>query len=834
MVVKPRFRRNRFFVPPPKRGPRGFERTGCRAPANGAMFPALGPGATNMKLSWKIAIGLAGLGALCAYFLFSPDDHERRELEQTRRELRQQGFKTELSEFDFTTSPELRTRERALTNASLALRATTPENYARQAALREGQPNLMTVVASNAVLVVWQQPKLPAYVGGDLWPGLREALRESRPELDAACDAALSGPIGFDLNASHGTHMLLRHCAVLKNLVQTLGQRAMLELHDGNPAAARTNLLALTRLVTAWNPEPAEVSHLVRFACATIAFNATWQALQAEGWTDNELAALQAEWESADFFQGLPETAAFSRAGTAALCKLEREAKFESGMTFSDMARRPKYAWQALAERVRRMNYRQHGSYEYERAVLLYFRDWELDLRRAIQATSWVAMSQLPGVTNAAPFQPKHRSAFQAQMNVRQIATAAAFGSPGFHGQGYGLLGRAADAEARRRLLVAALALERHRRQHGGFPKALAEIAPGLLAKPPVDFMDGQPLRYQPTDDGHFVLYSVGLDGNDDGGQTAQPETQRPFYPGNRPNRLRQDADLVWPRPASAVEIAAYHQEQWRALADQIDQRENAQAHAQWERTARRQALATKILSAKPAAVAANPTHRGQPLSEIFRLASDSSTNRLTWLEMFTLKQVVTGEEPETVTFQLPLSYDAVTNLGELCLLVDPVRDENSDEGCEAGLYECQRAADGGCLLVWSTIYETPGQHALQLGLSMEAPEQRGLEFITGPVAPFTVSNLCQFSVSSAHFNPAVGATLHAKLPEPVATYRVELTSPEGVVLRNFTGSTSNGVLKQFWDLNDDHGRRCTNHSYGSRFHITLPESGRSQSLRGP
>ena len=165
---------------------------------------------------------------------------------------------------------------------------------------------------------------------------------------------------------------------------------------------------------------------------------------------------------------------------------------------------------------------------------------------------------------------------------------------------------------------------------------------------------------------------------------------------------------------------------------------------------------------------------------------------------------------------------------------MDPVSDENSDEGCEAGLYECQRAADGGCLLVWSTIYETPGQHALQLGLSMEAPEQRGLEFITGPVAPFTVSNLCQFSVSSAHFNPAVGATLHAKLPEPVATYRVELTSPEGVVLRNFTGSTSNGVLKQFWDLNDDHGRRCTNSSYGSRFHITLPESGRSQSLRGP
>lgn len=799
------------------------------------MFPAPGPVATNMKLSWKIAIGLAGLGALCAYFLFSPDDHERRDLEQTRRELRQQGFKTELSEFDFTTSPELHARERALTNASLAVRATTPENYARQAALREGQPNLMTVVASNAVLIVWQQPKLPAYIGGDLWLGLREALRESRAELDAACDAALSGPISFDLNASHGTHMLLRHCAVLKQLAQTLGQRAMLELHDGNPAAARTNLLALTRLVTAWNPEPAEVSHLVRFACATIAFNATWQALQSEGWTDNELAALQAEWESADFFKGLPETAAFSRAGAAALCGLERQSPLSSGMTFSDMLRMPKYAWQALAERMRRINYRNHGSYEDEQALLLHFRDREVELRRAVQSPNWVEMRRLPGVTNLVTFRSKHPSAIQSQLNIRQLSLSwQMYSSQGLQGRANGLLGRAAEAETCRRLVVTALALERHRRGPGAYPKALSEIAPWLLAKPPVDFMDGQPLRYQPTGDGHFVLYSVGLDGNDDGGQTAQPETQRPSYPGNRPNRLRRATDLVWPRPASAAEIAAYHQAQWQALAEQIEQSEQQQAHAQWERTARRQTMATKILAAKPAAVAANPTHRGRSLSETLRLASDPNTNRLTWLEMFTLKQVVTGEEPETVTFQVPMSYDVVTNLGELSLLVDPVNDENSDEGCEAGLYECKRAADGGCLLVWSTIYETPGQHALQLGLTLEAPEQRGLEFITGPATPYTVSNLCQFSVSSAHFNPAVGATLHAKLPEPVATYRVELTSPAGVVLRNFSGSTSNGVLKQFWDLNDDHGRRCTNNSYGSRFHITLPESGRSQSLRGP
>jgi hypothetical protein len=36
------------------------------------------------------------------------------------------------------------------------------------------------------------------------------------------------------------------------------------------------------------------------------------------------------------------------------------------------------------------------------------------------------------------------------------------------------------------------------------------------------------------------------------------------------------------------------------------------------------------------------------------------------------------------------------------------------------------------------------------------------------------------------------------------------------------------------WDLKDDLGRRCTNNSYDSVFHITLPNSGRTQILRGP
>jgi len=61
-------------------------------------------------------------------------------------------------------------------------------------------------------------------------------------------------------------------------------------------------------------------------------------------------------------------------------------------------------------------------------------------------------------------------------------------------------------------------AVERFRRHHGHLPAALIELVPKFLAGVPTDPNDGLPLRYRVTPSG-YVIYSVGLDGVDDGGQ---------------------------------------------------------------------------------------------------------------------------------------------------------------------------------------------------------------------------------------------------------------------------------------------------------------------------
>ena len=47
-------------------------------------------------------------------------------------------------------------------------------------------------------------------------------------------------------------------------------------------------------------------------------------------------------------------------------------------------------------------------------------------------------------------------------------------------------------------------------------------MRPDFLEKAPVNFMNGQVLHYSLSSDGHFLLYSVGLDCQNNGGEMAQ------------------------------------------------------------------------------------------------------------------------------------------------------------------------------------------------------------------------------------------------------------------------------------------------------------------------
>jgi hypothetical protein len=773
-----------------------------------------------MKARRSIVAGIILLAGICIVLYFLTDNPARRELEETRRELARDGFKTRLSEFNLSVSADEKQRGAVLATTT---REALTNRFRPEPILREPLP-LLKPAGPGTALVSWKLKTVRAYYRQtDLWEEFRSSLETNRTRFERARQAALSGPIRFE--PIGGPNALLPYLADLRSLAQTFSSAALLSMHDRQPDEAWTNLLAVTCLATAYAPEPITVSHLARYGCAGMAYDTAWNLLQAHSWTDNQLAELQRRWEAAEFWQGLPDTAAYSRAEGAALFQLYRKETTEVRWMVREAWRRPKSWWPEVRALANQFLHKAQGSYEDEKDLLLYYRDRERELQQAVRSVSWSDMRRFPGVTNHLPFVAKHPSGIQTVLNHRSLALA-------WQGRGVSLLGRAAEAETRRRLLITGVALERHKLAHGAYPESLTALDPKLLHPIPSDFMTGAPLKYRPWKDGRFLLYSTGLDCDDDGGiATVQTDREAELDPlfGARPG-----TDLLWPLPATDAEATALE----RAEQEEVRARERALEvetdEARWEETARRQARAERILRAGAGAVIKSVRHRGRPLAQLLANAKVTGTNSVALRELLTLRPSPAATEPEIVTFELPIDYDALTNLGSLHLAVDPVADDDApDEGCSAGLAECKRAANGNCLLVWNTIYEAPGLHALQVGVVLDDAQSPN-EVVLGPMSRFVVSNLCQFSLSSAVFTPGSGCTLRARLPETNATFQARIKLPDGTQVRTLQGTTTNGLLTVLWDLRDDRGRPCTNSAYDTVFTLILSDSGRRQTLRGP
>ncbi len=71
--------------------------------------------------------------------------------------------------------------------------------------------------------------------------------------------------------------------------------------------------------------------------------------------------------------------------------------------------------------------------------------------------------------------------------------------------------------------VLAAFALAWYHADHGRYPKELSDLAPKYLAEIPQDIFSGKPLIYRLTDKG-YLLYSVGPNGQDDGGRGPEDD----------------------------------------------------------------------------------------------------------------------------------------------------------------------------------------------------------------------------------------------------------------------------------------------------------------------
>ncbi len=308
---------------------------------------------------------------------------------------------------------------------------------------------------------------------------------------------------------------LLPYLATLKRCTQLLQLRAVAELADGQNARALDDVKLLLYLNNSLRTSPFLISHLVRIAIVAIGMQPIWEGLAEHKWTDEQLVALDAELAKMDFLADYEISLRGERAFAIATFENQRHTREIVSGTDSGYVTNKLFSLMPSAY-----------FYQNELAFARMDQQWLLPL---VDTNSRViSPAALQRTENLANAERKHYSPYRIQALMLFPAIGA-------------YARKTSSIQSQVDLAHVACALERYRLAHGEYPETLDALAPQFIGKLPHDIINGQPLHYRRTDDGQFILYSVGWDEKDDGGQVVLTKAGAID---------REKGDWVWQYPA--------------------------------------------------------------------------------------------------------------------------------------------------------------------------------------------------------------------------------------------------------------------------------------------
>jgi hypothetical protein len=408
----------------------------------------------------------------------------------------------------------------------------------------------MKFLGPGKALAASREPVLPTDESTNIWPDLIRIVAENESALEQVRQALAVPDFAFNLDYRQMASLLIPHLARVKGIAQWLSTAVMVNLHEGWLTNACDNLLALAALASKNQHESLMISELVRVAITAIALNTTWEALQCSGWTDEQLRDLQSAWQSVDFWSQAEAALAMERPfgehGYAAGRQSYAAINFTGGSTSSGLSELTQMGKEVLDNPTQGFRSFLHRYPGYWGWKFWQSYDDELESFEAVQAG--LEAIRLTKKENVAGFVLVEFEQRAARMREARPRTGRWF-SQAMPEILQRFLFRIRGVEIQRSLVVAAIALERYKLKHSAYPAEFSALWPEFAAGPFRDPIDGKPLHYRLNPDGSFVLYSVGENGVDDGGN---PEPQE-----GAPRQWWRARDAVWPRPATTDEIRA-------------------------------------------------------------------------------------------------------------------------------------------------------------------------------------------------------------------------------------------------------------------------------------
>jgi len=310
-------------------------------------------------------------------------------------------------------------------------------------------------------------------------------------------------PLNYDTECP--ATILLPHLAALKKCSQVLQLRSIAELQNGQSEKSLDDVKLMLRLVDSIRTEPILISHLVRVAMVNLALQPVWEGLAQHQWSDTQLIELENELAKIDFLASSELSLRAERAFDIGIIEWLRHLPLSQKIhDLSDLSGNDDVvrARDKIAFYLGPSGWIDQSELRISRFFIQYYLPMvNVDLQTVSPTSAQKADEAL-----RVEIGPSGRGDFFERLLLPALSNAVkkfAFGQNAVN------------------LTRTACALERCRLAHGEYPESLAVLSPQFIVKLPHDIINGQPLHYRSTSDGQFVLYSVGWNETDDGGEVG-------------------------------------------------------------------------------------------------------------------------------------------------------------------------------------------------------------------------------------------------------------------------------------------------------------------------
>ncbi len=287
----------------------------------------------------------------------------------------------------------------------------------------------------------------------------------------------------------------------LRRLAQTLSQRAKCLLLTGHPEAAMRELSLMHDTCRLLSLQPSNrpmtvVSALIKAAITNMEVSVVEEGLRLHAWQEPQIMAIQRQLREIHPLSDLIIALQTEQSANTMLVQIEPRSIFSFNGDFTSL-------YEGLLSQL--VKYMPRG--------------WMQNVKELV-AFQELGLETLE--SNAHLIRPKQIEELDARL--AQIAAEAtpfrfltALAAPSFPRSAQ----KCGHAQEMVQQADIACALELFRMSNGDYPESLAELVPDYIASVPNDGIGGNSLHYRRTEKGAFLLYSVGWNETDDGGQAG-------------------------------------------------------------------------------------------------------------------------------------------------------------------------------------------------------------------------------------------------------------------------------------------------------------------------